>query len=131
MKLTFWEYDHGCEFFNLQKQLMRFDDIALSTLRWVEDLSCGELELVNDDELASCVYESFCMECEPEFDTFAFDEQCDDSLHASLLASLTSFPLSFHEALPSVASSSSLELKLLPSTLKYAFLGPDFSCDTC
>ena len=76
----------------------------------MEDFSCGELEF-DDDEVASCVYESFCTEYEPEFDTFAFDEQCDDSLHASLLASLTSLPLSFHEALPNVPSSSSLELK--------------------
>jgi len=64
---------------------MGFDDIEHSTLHWVEDLACEELEFVNDDEIASCVYESFCMEYEPEFDTFSFDEQCDDSLHASLL----------------------------------------------
>ena len=68
---------------------------------------------------------SFCMEYEPEFDTFSFDEQCDDSLHASLLASLTSLPLSPNESLPSEPSSSSLELKSLSSTLKYAFLGPN------
>jgi len=65
------------------------------------------------------------MEYEPEFDTFSFDEQRDDSLHASLLASLTSLPLSPNESLPSEPSSSSLELKPLPSTLKYAFLGPN------
>ena len=41
------------------------------------------IEFDDDDELVSYVYESFCMEYEPEFDTFAFDEQCDDSLHAS------------------------------------------------
>jgi len=72
-----------------------------------------------------CVYESFCVEYEPEFDTFAFDEQCDDSLHASLLAYLTSLSPSSNESLPSEPSSSSLELKPLPSTLKYGFLGPD------
>jgi len=104
---------------------MGFDDIEHSTLHWVEDHACEELEFVNDDKIGSCVYESFCMECEPEFDTFAFDEQCDDSLHASLLASLTSLPLSPNESLPSEPLSSSLELKPLPSTLKYAFLGPD------
>jgi len=65
------------------------------------------------------------MEYEPEFDTFAFDEQCDDSLHASHLPSLISLPLSSYEAVPSVPSSSSLELKPLLSTLKYTFLGPD------
>jgi len=91
----------------------------------VEDIACRELEFVNDDEIASCVYESFCIEYEPEFNAFSFDEQCDDSLHASLLASLTSLPLSFHEDLPSAPSSSFLELKPLPSTLKYAFLELD------
>ena len=65
------------------------------------------------------------MNYEPEFDTFAFDEQCDDSVHASLLASLTSLPAPSNDHLPSASSSSSLELKPLPSTLKYAFLGPD------
>ena len=77
--------------FNLQKH-MGFDDIEHSTLHLVKDLACEELEFVNDDEIASCVYKSFCMEYEPKFDTFAFDEQFDDSLHASLLASLTSLP---------------------------------------
>ena len=94
-------------------------------LHWVENLTCEELEFVNDDEIASCVYESFCMQYEPEFETFSFNEQCDDSLHASLLASLTSLPLSSNESLPSETSSSSLELKPLPITLKYAFLEPD------
>jgi len=35
----------------------------------------------------SCVYELFCVEYEPEYDTFAFEEQCDESLHALILAS--------------------------------------------
>jgi len=55
---------------------------------------------------------------------FAFEDQCDDSLHASILASLSSMPPS-HEAPFSVQSSSSLELKPLPDTLKCAFLGPN------
>jgi len=94
---------------------MGFDDVEHSTLHWVEDFSCGELEF-DDDELAPCVYESFCMEYDLEFNKFAFDEQCDDSLHARLLASLISLPLSSHEALPSVPSSCALELKPLPSS---------------
>jgi len=61
------------------------------------------------------------MEYELEFSTFAFEKQCDDSLHASILASFSSIPSPSHEALPSVHSSSSLELKPLPNTLKYAF----------
>ena len=50
------------------------DDTEHSTLHWVEDLACEELEFVHDDEITSCVYESFYMDYEPEFDTFAFDE---------------------------------------------------------
>jgi len=111
--------------FNLQKQPMGFDDTEHSTLHWVEDLACEELEFVHDDEITSCVYESFYVDYELEFATFAFDAQCDDSLHASLLASLTSLPTPSNDHLPSAPSSSSLELKPLPSTLKYAFFGPD------
>ena len=51
---------------------------------------------------------------EPEFDTFEFKEQYDDSLHAYILASLSSFPSPSHETLPSVLSFSSPELKPLP-----------------
>ena len=79
----------------------------------------------------SCVYKSFCMGHEPEFDTFAFEEQYDESLRASILASLSSFPSPFHEALPNVSSSSSLELKSLLNTLKYAFLGPNMTLPSC
>ena len=79
----------------------------------MEDLACEELEFVNDDEIALCVYESFFMEYEPEFDTFSFDEQCDDSFHASLVTSLTSLPLSPNESLLSEPLSSSLEPSLV------------------
>jgi len=59
--------------------------------------------------------------------------QCDDSLHASIIASLPSFPSPSHEALPSLPSSSSLELKSLPNSLKYAFLdlNETFSRNNC
>ena len=63
------------------------------------------------------------MEYEPEYDAFAFEDQCDDSLHASILASLSSIWPSSHEAPPSVASSSSFDMKPLPKMLKYVFLG--------
>jgi len=74
MKLTFGNMTMEVNVFNLQKQPMGFDDIEHSTLYLVEDLACEELEFVNDDEIASCVYESFCMKYEPEFDTFSFDQ---------------------------------------------------------
>ena len=60
------------------------------------------------------MYESFCMGYEPEFNTFAFEEQYDHSLHASILVSLSSFPSPSYEALLNVSSSSALELKPLP-----------------
>ena len=93
MKLTFGNMTMEVNVLNLQKQPMGFDDTKHSTLHWVEDLACEELEFVHDDVITSCVYESFYMDYEPEFATFAFDAQCDDSLHASLLTSLTSLPL--------------------------------------
>jgi len=65
------------------------------------------------------------MEYEPKFDTFAFEEQRDYSLHSSILASLSSLPSPSHEGPPSVPSSPSLELKPLPNILKYKFLGPN------
>jgi len=77
----------------------------------------------HEEEQMSYVYESFCMGYEPKFGTFAFEEQYDDPLHASILTSLSSLPSPSHEALPNVPSSSSPELKPLPNTLKYAFLG--------
>ena len=73
----------------------------------------------------SCVYESFCPEHELEFDTFAFEEQYDDLVYASILGSLSSIPSPSHETPPNVLLCSSLELKPFPNTLKYAFLGPN------
>ena len=63
------------------------------------------------------------MEYEPEFNTFAFDEQSNDLLDALIFASISSLPSPSHEAPPSVPSSSSLKLKPLPNTLKSIFLG--------
>jgi len=60
---------------------------------------------------------------EPKNDTFAFEDHCDDSFYASILASLSFIPTPSHEAPPSLPSSYSLEQKPLPNTLKYAFLG--------
>jgi len=82
----------------------------------------GEVRVDYEEELMLCVFESFCMEYEPEYDAFIFEDQCDDSLHASILASPFSIFLSSNEAPPGVPSSSSHELKPLPNTLEYAFL---------
>jgi len=72
------------------------------SLNWVGDFSLGGVEFDSEEELMSCVYESFCVEYEPEFNTFIFEEQCNDSLHASILTSLSSIPSPSHEAHPSV-----------------------------
>jgi len=50
----------------------------------------------------TCVYESFCLECELEYDIIAFDDQYDDFLDASILASICSFPSPSHKSLPTV-----------------------------
>jgi len=54
------------------------------------------------------------MEYEPEYDVFAFEDQCDDSLHASILTFFTSVSSLSHEAHPSVPTSFSLDLKPFP-----------------
>jgi len=55
-------------------------------------------------------------------DTFAFDKQCDDSVHASILISLSSLPSSSYKAPSNMPSFASLKLKQRPN---YAFLGLD------
>jgi len=65
------------------------------------------------------------MAYEPEHNALAIEEQCDDSLQASILASPSSTPSPSHKAPLSMPSSSSLELKPPPNTLKYAFLEPN------
>ena len=75
------KYDHRINVFNVQKQPMGFDDIDHQSLNWVSGLVLGEIGVDCEEELMSCVYESFCMEYEPEYDAFAFENQCDDSLY--------------------------------------------------
>jgi len=65
----------------------------------------------------SCVCESFCMKYDPKHNTFAFDEQYNDLLHASILISMSSSTSLSHEAPPHMPSSSSHELKPLPDAL--------------
>ena len=81
----------------------------------------GEVRVDYEEELMLCVFESFCMEYEPEYDALAFEDQYDDSLQAYIVALLSSIPPLSYEAALSVPSSSSLELKPLPNMLKYAF----------
>ena len=67
----------------------------------MDNLALGEVKVDYEEELMSCV-DSFCMEYEPKYDVFAFEGQCDNSLHASILASLSSIPPSTHEVLSNV-----------------------------
>jgi len=80
-------------------------------------------EFNHEEEIMSCVYGSFYMGCEPKYDTFVFNDQCDDLMHASI----SSFPSASHESLPCAPISLSLELKPLFNTLKSAFWGSNGS----
>ena len=52
-----------------------FDDVEQYVLNWVDDFSLEGVDFDHEKESMSCVYESFCMEYEPEYDTFVFDDQ--------------------------------------------------------
>ena len=93
-----------------------------STHNYVGDLYLEKVECDHEEEVMCYVCKPFCMEYEPTYDVFAFDDQCDDLIHASTLASISSRPALSHESMPFVRSSSSLELKLLLDALKYVFL---------
>ena len=80
--------------------------MKFSTLNWVGDS-------VFDDVLAT-EYESFLIDDEPEYDVFEFDDLCST---ANCL--LTAVYESAAESISPVA----VELKPLPDSLKYAFLG--------
>jgi len=121
LKLTFGNMTMKLNVFNIQKQLMDFDDVEHQSLNWVGDFAFGKVEVDYEEELMLCVFESFCMEYEPEYDALAFEDQYDDSLQAYIVALLSSIPPLSYEAALSVPSSSSLELKPLPNMLKYAF----------
>ena len=49
MKLTFGNMTMAVNVFNLHK--LGFNNIEHSTLHWVEDFSCGEVEFDDDNEL--------------------------------------------------------------------------------
>jgi len=61
--------------FNLKKQPMGFYYIEHPTLNWVGDFLLGGVEFDHEEELISCVYESFYIEHRKQFDTFTFEEQ--------------------------------------------------------
>ena len=85
--------------------------MEFSTLHWVED------SILDDacDDVFVVEYESFLVNDEPEYDAFEFDDLCST---ADCLLTAAS------ESGPESVSPPALELKLLPDSLKYAFLGP-------
>ena len=73
-----------------------------------------EVDFDHEGVLLSGVYDLFCMEYKPKYDIFAFDDECEDFLHASNLASISSSPYQTEEP-----STSMLKLKpsLIPSNM--------------
>jgi len=59
LTLTFGNTTIELNGFNLQKQPVGFDDIDHQSLNWVSDLAFGEVGVDREEELMSCVYESF------------------------------------------------------------------------
>ena len=84
--------------------------MEFSTLNWVED---SVFNYAFDDVFAN-EYESFLINDELEYDLFEFDDLCStaDCLLTAMSKSVVVSPVA-------------LELKPLPNSLKYAFLGPD------
>jgi len=88
--------------------------MKFSTLNWVE------YYVFDDDfnDMFTVEYESFLIDDEPEYDVFEFDELC--SVADCLFTNVSE---SAHKSI----SPPTLELKPLPDSLKYAFLGPEES----
>ena len=85
--------------------------MEFSTLHWVED------SILDDacDDMVAIEYKPFLVNDEPEYDAFEFDDLCS-TIDCSLTAT--------YESAPEFVSPPALELKPLPDSLKYAFLGP-------
>ena len=110
MALSFSNMTLELNIFNLQRQPSGFDDVEFSTLHWVED---SVLDDARDDVFA-IEYEPFLVNDEPKYDAFEFDDLC--STVDCLLP-----------AASETVSPPTLELKPLPDSLKYAFIGPNES----
>ena len=98
----------------MQRQPSRFDNIEFSTLNWVGD---SIFDYAFDNVFAT-EYESFLIDDEHEYDVFDIDD-----LRSTADCLLTDVSESATESVSPVA----LELKHLPDSLKYGFLGPDES----
>ena len=95
--------------FNLKWQTFGFEGIKNSTLNWEE-------HPVFDDEfdgMFTIKYESFSIDDEFKYDVFEFDDLCYAVDCLIAFASESNSP------------PASLQLKHLPDSIKYSFLGPD------
>jgi len=117
MRPSFGNMTLELNIFNTQRQPSGFDDMEFSTLNCIGD------SVFNDafDDVFANEYESFLINDELEYDLFEFDDLCST---ADCL--LTAVSESTAESISPVT----LELKPLPDSLKYAFLGPDESSPT-
>jgi len=114
IRLSFGNMTIELSIFNMQRQPSGFDDMEFSTLNWVEDSVFDDAF----DEMFATECKSFLVNDELEYDVFKFDDLCSIA-HCSLIA----VSKSMHE----FVSPPALELKPLPDSLKYVFLGPDES----
>ena len=114
MRLFFGNVTVELNIFNIQRQPSGFDDMEFSTLNWVGD------SIFDDafDDVFATKSESFLIDDEPEYHVFEFDDLC--SITDCLLIAVSK---SAAESVSPVA----LELKPLPDSLNYVFLGLDES----
>jgi len=85
--------------------------MVFSTLNWVEDFLFDD----DFDHMFAAERKPFLIDDEPKYDVFKFDDLCSATNY--LLAPISQ---SAHKSI----SLPALELKPLPDSLKYAFLGP-------
>ena len=112
MRLSFGNMTLKLNIFNHQRQPLGFVDLETSRLNWVKDSNFDD----KFNEMFVAEYESFLIDDEPEYDVFQFDDLCSTSECAI-------FSTSEHDS-PFV----SLDLKLLPDSLKYSFWNPMILC---
>ena len=93
VKLIFRNMTMELNVFNLYKQPMGFINVEHPTLNCVGDFLFGEVEFDHEEELISCMYKSFCVEYEPEFNNLHFrNNMMTHYMHLFLHPSLP-FPL--------------------------------------
>lgn len=114
MRLSFGNMTLDLNIFTLQKQPSGLDNVEHFTLNWLDDFRYDELVSENDDVFCT-EYASSLMDHEPECDAFDFDDCSLDSISTSMTTPACEPP------------TAPLELKPLPDSLKYAFLGPNES----